>query len=144
MKHFIKPDLFTTIVSIVCIVGIVFLIMTIEPALLSYAIILFIIFVTAYFVIKMPIYSYVDKDKIIIKQLVGGKTFNRDSIYTQKISYKDLKGTIRLFGSGGFCGYIGWFSNSTLGKFYMIASNKKDLLLITTVSGKKYVINCPL
>jgi hypothetical protein len=100
--------------------------------------------VFSFFAIKMPLYTYIDQNTIIVKQLIGSKSFKRNDINTQRISSADMKGTIRLFGSGGFLGYIGWFSNAQLGKFYMITMNKKDLLLITTSEGKKYVINYPI
>ncbi|MDR1553995.1 MAG: PH domain-containing protein [Prevotellaceae bacterium] len=146
MKHFIKPDLFTIIISVFCIVLLVYLVFkTIHyPYWSIFSITLVVFLAFAYFATKMPIYTYADKNKIMVKQLIGRKVFNRDTVYTQKISNVDMKGTFRLFGSGGFLGYIGWFSNPALGKFYMIAGNKKDLLLITTATGRKYVINCPL
>lgn len=146
MKYFIKPDLFTIVISIVCLVIVGYiLVKTFEhhPTWYSFFIRLFIVIVFAYFAIKMPVYTYVDDNTIAVKQLIGGKTFSRDTIVVRKVLSSEMKGTVRLFGSGGFLGYTGWFSNPALGKFYMLTVSKKDLLLILTATGKKYVINCP-
>ena len=145
MKHFIKPDLFTIIVSALCIILLIYTsVRLIQYPTWHRIVILALLFLSfSFFAIKMPLYTYVGQNEIIVKQLIGSKNFKRNDISTQRISSTDMKGTIRLFGSGGFLGYIGWFDNVKLGKFYMIITSKKDLLLITTATGKKYVINCP-
>ena len=51
--------------------------------------------------------------------------------------------TIRTFGNGGLGGYVGYFRNPDIGKFYMAAINRNELAKITTKEGKTYVINYP-
>ena len=46
-------------------------------------------------------------------------------------------------GNGGFLGYVGTFHSPKLGKFYMAAINKNELVKIVTYNGKIYVINYP-
>jgi hypothetical protein len=43
----------------------------------------------------------------------------------------------------GFLGYVGTFHSPKLGKFYMAAINKNELVKIVTYNGKIYVINYP-
>lgn len=92
----------------------------------------------------MPVYAYSDGDAIGVKQLVGRKEFKQSEITRiTAISEHQINNSTRLFGSGGLCGYIGWFKNPLIGKYYMITNNLHDLLLIETPS-RKYVINCRL
>lgn len=39
-------------------------------------------------------------------------------------------GSIRVLGIGGFMGYMGWFQNSVLGKYRMLATNPKDPVVL--------------
>ncbi|MDE6048395.1 MAG: PH domain-containing protein [Paramuribaculum sp.] len=48
----------------------------------------------------------------------------------------------RLFASGGFFGYWGWFSEPGIGKYFAYYGKSSDCFLITLKSGKKYVLGC--
>jgi hypothetical protein len=100
-------------------------------------------FFFVYFAIKIPLYTYVDEKNIIVKQLVGKKIFCREEIKITYLETKIINDAIRMFGSGGFGGYIGWFRNTSLGKFYMLSVNTKEIALIETKDGRKYVLNLP-
>lgn len=47
--------------------------------------------------------------------------------------------TIRTFGIGGLFGWVGWFWNKDLGRFFMAATHRKHTVLIA--NGKKFVIS---
>lgn len=96
-----------------------------------------------YFVVQIPTILTINETEIVVKQVVGEKRFLYSEVKLAKIDATVLKDSVRTFGSAGVGGYIGWFKSPTIGKFYMIASSTKDLLLIQTET-KKYVINCPL
>lgn len=96
-----------------------------------------------YFMVQIPTKLTIDESEIVVKQVVGEKRFLCSEVELVKIDAAVLKDSVRTLGLGGAGGYIGWFKNPTIGKFYMIASSTKDLLLIQTET-KKYVINCPL
>lgn len=51
----------------------------------------------------------------------------------------DLKYSMRLFGSGGFFGYFGLFTNQKLGRYHIYAGNRVNPVLILT-EKKKYVL----
>lgn len=48
----------------------------------------------------------------------------------------------RLFASGGFFGYWGWFSEPGIGKYFAYYGRSSDCFLVTLKSGKKYVLGC--
>jgi hypothetical protein len=48
---------------------------------------------------------------------------------------------IRLFGSGGLYGYFGYFAFRGLGRVFMHATNRRNLVLIKDVGGRKYLIS---
>lgn len=52
---------------------------------------------------------------------------------------ESLKGTIRLFGSGGLYGFFGLFYKKGLGKFYAYCTNSSDLVLIK--AGRLFLIS---
>jgi len=48
---------------------------------------------------------------------------------------------LRLFGSGGFLGWFGFFYNGSLGRFWAYAGNRDDLVLLTKTDGRKIVLS---
>lgn len=144
MKYYFKPDWFVIIISIV-----VFLTLAMTISIIPWnslgSIILFclIALCLAYGLAVMPIWIKVTDKTIRVQQLLGHKTFKKADITIQPIEKENLKGSIRVFGSGGYGGYTGWFRNKHLGKYFMLILNQKELALIQTQSGKKYVINYP-
>lgn len=145
MKARLKPDLFVIIISAVVMLITVCLLYQI---VFSFSVTLLIVnivmvFITVWFLMLMPLYVEKNEKSIILKQLCFKKVFNLEEVEVINLSKKDMSGTVRLFGSGGFFGYIGWHSNRRLGKFYMIANSQKNLILIKTKGKKKYVINFP-
>ncbi|GAB4030072.1 MAG: hypothetical protein Fur0012_05380 [Elusimicrobiota bacterium] len=57
----------------------------------------------------------------------------------KKTDRASLKGTVRLFGSGGLYGFFGLFYKKGLGKFYAYCTNSSDLVLIK--AGKIFLIS---
>lgn len=56
--------------------------------------------------------------------------------------YQRTMNFVRTLGSGGYYGWWGWFHNQELGRFFVYAANLQRLILITTTSGRKYLISC--
>lgn len=99
--------------------------------------------VMGWFIVKMPIYTYVDEDVIRVQQLFGNTSFRRSQVTLRRLTDRDLTGMLRSFGSGGLGGYIGFFQNAQLGRFYMLAVSRSNLALVTTLEGKLFVIHFP-
>ncbi|MFI5192436.1 MAG: PH domain-containing protein [Chitinophagales bacterium] len=54
---------------------------------------------------------------------------------------KKIRGSIRLFASGGLFGYFGIFSNSTLGKMRWYSRRSKPCILINTKNGMPILLS---
>lgn len=50
--------------------------------------------------------------------------------------------TVRLCGSGGFMGYTGLFYRKDIGRFHAYVGAWRQAFLVTTRSGKRYVLSC--
>ena len=55
--------------------------------------------------------------------------------------YPSLKG-VRLCGSGGLYGFIGYFYDKEIGRHLRYVGNHDEAFLIELKSGKKYVLSC--
>ena len=89
-----------------------------------------------------PRYYLVQKDEIIIKQVVGKIIINKGDV--ENITIIDsakVKSLVRTFASGGFFGYYGSFYSNSLKHVKMYAGNSsKNLILIKTNTKKSYII----
>ncbi len=144
MKYTFKPDRAVVILSLICLVILGFVIAYVinTTSWLSVIPSILLIIVFLIFTLQAPCCVYVEKDSIVVKQVLSSIVIS-DITSVQSVTKQDLHNTIRVFGSGGFMGYIGWFRSPKLGKFYMAAINRKELAKVTTSKGKTYVINYP-
>ena len=53
----------------------------------------------------------------------------------------DLGMAIRLFASGGFCGYYGFFYSFKLGKMWWYVTQRKNYVLIQTTNNTQYLLS---
>lgn len=144
MKYFFKPDFFVLLISILVMAAVGMLISIIHwNSIASFFFLAFMIGIIIYGLAVVPLWTEVNEKYIKVKQVVGCKKFAKDKVKLSPITKDDLKGAIRVFGSGGYGGYTGWFRNKTLGKFFMLILNKKELALIETEKGRRFVINYP-
>lgn len=51
-------------------------------------------------------------------------------------------GAKRICGSGGVCGYWGWFSEKDLGRYFAYYGKASDCFLVTLKDGRKYMLGC--
>lgn len=144
MKYFFKPDALVIIISLIVIITMGMAI-SIIPWNSIGSIILYILLVGSlvYGLAVMPIWVKVTDSSIRVQQLIGFKEFEKKDIEVVSLKKSDLSGSIRVFGSGGYGGYTGWFRNKQLGKYFMLVVNTKDIALIKTKKGKQIVINYP-
>lgn len=48
----------------------------------------------------------------------------------------------RIFGSGGWFGYWGWFREPSIGKYFAYYGKASDCFLVKLKDGKKYMLGC--
>lgn len=92
--------------------------------------------------LRTPRYVYIEKDLIIVKYYLGSKVLT-DIASVRRVTKDELVGSFRLFGNGGFCGYTGWYRKKSIGTYFLMVVNWKELAFITLANGKQYVINYP-
>lgn len=63
-----------------------------------------------------------------------------DIMSVEAVPRSQLKGSIRLFGSGAFFGYYGTFISKKLGRMKWFATNLDNAVFIKTHVGKKYLL----
>ncbi|MCL2097704.1 MAG: PH domain-containing protein [Bacteroidales bacterium] len=89
-----------------------------------------------------PRYLSIDSKCIKLQRIVGTIEIPLTTVYSIDIvSSAMIKGSIRLFGSGGFFGYLGIFRNKNIGQYTMYATELKHLIMVKT-THKTYVFSC--
>ncbi len=77
-------------------------------------------------------YSVLDR-AIVIERLIGNVRIPLDALSEVRAAAPDdIRGNIRLFGSGGLFGYYGLFRNSKLGKSSWYVTNRGKIVVVVT------------
>lgn len=83
---------------------------------------------------------------VIGNQLLINRFFSPKKILLSDIAsvevYSGSTRFLKVCGSGGMFGFYGWYKTRELGRFFIYATNLKELVCITLMSGKKYMISC--
>ena len=143
MKRYLKPDVFSVVITLISLGLLVYMFLRPESVFIYSVLRSIIIMIVVYFFVQMPLYVVETEEKITIRKVMGQKEFRKGECVITKLSNDDMLGSVRLFGSGGLFGYIGWFRNDKLGKFYMLSLSRRQLLKIVEPSGKVFVVGCP-
>jgi len=73
----------------------------------------------------------VDGRSIVVKRLVGNVSMPLDGIRAaRRINSDDLRGCIRLWGSGGLFGYYGLLRTSSLGRCTWYVTNRRNAVVV--------------
>jgi hypothetical protein len=79
-------------------------------------------------------YAVIDR-VIVVKGLIGDVRIPLDELKeTRPVTPEDLKGVIRLWGSGGLFGYYGFFRTSKLGTCRWYVTNRRKMMVVVTAS----------
>ena len=109
--------------------------------ILNVSIILLLLVALLSCVLLSPCYIVLTDDELTLKKLCGKFSIKRSDIkYVENYIYDNSD--IRKFGSGGFCGYLGNFSNAKIGNYRSFVCNQKQSFLVQTFDGKNYVFSC--
>ncbi len=91
-----------------------------------------------------PIYVVSDDEGVGVRTLARTKRIPYENIdHIARVDEQPLffRNTIRLFGSGGVFGYIGWFRTKGIGTFLSYATDEKNVFLIYRKKGKPVAIS---
>lgn len=89
----------------------------------------------------MPMALAIDKDKLDIYRPLRVKSISVADIHDVKLCPPTM-GERRIFGSGGFMGHYGWFSERDLGTYFAYYGKSSDCFLVTLKNSKKYMLGC--
>ncbi len=91
--------------------------------------------------LTMPRYLIVQNGLLIITHPIGRTVIEKsDVVKIEAIDRSELRGSLRLFGSGGFFGWFGIFRNSRFGTYRLYCGQLENLYLVKTQT-KSYVIS---
>ena len=92
-----------------------------------------------------PVYIVADDEGVGVRTLARTKHIPYENIdRIVRVNEQPLFScisTIRLFGSGGVFGYIGWFRSKGIGTFLSYATDEKNVFLIYRKNGKPVAIS---
>jgi hypothetical protein len=79
---------------------------------------------------------------IMVKRLIGNVRVPLDDVReARRVTSDDLRGCIRLFGSGGMFGYYGLFRTTRLGRSMWYVTNRKNAVVV--IGGSKTTLFSP-
>ena len=106
------------------------------------AITIFLVVANIYLTSMTPLYVRYNQTEICIKNIIGRKVIPYSEIISiECIEPATISRSTRRMASDGAGGYVGLFNNKTLGNYYMYATQRSELVLVTT-NNKKVVFNC--
>jgi len=87
--------------------------------------------------------GYAIKDSLLlIRRYIGSKTIDLiDIIEVRRLKDREMAWTIRTWGVGGLFGYYGRFYNRALGHMTYYVTQRKNMILLRTKTGKKIIIS---
>ena len=82
----------------------------------------------------------IDDDKLVLVRRIGRRAIplNRIRAVSNYTAGKD----IRLFASGGYFGYYGYFTNAAYGRYEAFVGSLKQAFAVTLKNGKVVVLSC--
>jgi hypothetical protein len=92
-------------------------------------------------ILNAPLSITLNGSQLVLKRVFGKIVIKYSQINSVR-PYIQESSDIRVFGSGGFCGYTGIFSNREIGKYISYVGDPKQSFLISTKNGKNYVFSC--
>ena len=81
---------------------------------------------------------FISKKKVFVKRLIGNVAI---SFIEEPRRWRWTWWGVRLFASGGMYGYYGLFSFRGIGRVWMYATNRHNLILMKTEQGRKVVLS---
>lgn len=144
MKHKVKLSGWSTGISLFCM-GVIVAVMLFgayknDPWLL-YPEAVFIIVFNLFALWYAPLYISVDKENISVHRSLRIKDLPLREVVSAELCPPTM-GERRVFASGGYLGYWGWFREKPEGKYFAYYGRASDCFLVTLRDGRKYMLGC--
>ena len=132
-----------TVTSILLLALLVYGAIAVWSAGMTAVIVTYIIFIllAIWVLLTMPRYLIIQNGLLIITHPIGRTVIEKSQVVKiEAIERSDLRGSLRLFGSGGFFGWFGIFRNSKFGVYRIYCGQLENLYHIKTLT-KSYIIS---
>lgn len=146
MKQRVYLSTYCWITTVICISLNVFFIFYNQfynqpPCLVQLLLVVLLVVMSAVGLFYMPLSISADEDAIYVNRSLKIKTIPMANVKSVRLCPPTM-GTIRIFGSGGFLGYWGWFRERDLGKYFAYFGRSSDCFLVELKDGSKYMLGC--
>ena len=142
MKQQVVLSTYSWIVTIICIcLNLFFIFFNHPPRLIQLLLTLLLLVWSAVGLFYMPMSISADKSAIYINRSLKIKAIPMADISSVRLCPPTMC-AIRIFGSGGFLGYWGWFRERDLGKYFAYYGRSSDCFLVELKDGRKYLLGC--
>ena len=111
-------------------------------ALIVVPILAIVISVLVYYHRQSPQYIELTNDALVLHCASGNKVFRYEDITEVGKWQGKPSRLLRQWGSGGFGGYIGWFSGGGLGSHFEYVGQYQDAFYLKLRKGKPYMLSC--
>lgn len=88
----------------------------------------------------IPVSINLDSKNLTIRKVVGEKVIPLSSISECGLSYIPV--SIKVMGSGGFCGDLGWYKAHDFGSYFSYVLNRKQAFYVILKDKRKYLLSC--
>jgi len=93
-------------------------------------------------VIYAPTVYRVTPNAVLLDRFMGPVKIKRSEIDSvEEVDTQYLSHSLRTWGSGGMFGYYGYFWSKKNGSFFAMSKSRKNLVLIKTKAGKKFIVS---
>ena len=110
--------------------------------LITVPILAIVIGVLVYYHRQSPLYIELMDDALVLYCVSGNKIFRYEDIVEVGKWQGRPSRLLRQWGSGGFGGYIGWFSGGGLGSHFEYVGKYQDAFYLKLRKGKPYMLSC--
>ena len=96
--------------------------------------------VAIWVLLTMPRHLLIDDKSIVITHPIGQTVILKSDITDiRAVERSEIRGSLRLFGSGGFFGWFGIFRNSKFGTYRLYCGQLENLYLVKTTTKKNII-----
>lgn len=88
----------------------------------------------------LPLSIEVNDRGVRVNRVIGSKTIKYGDIAETGLSY--TPGALKLCGSGGFFGNLGWYKAEGFGVYFSYVLDKSQAFYIVLKDGKRYMLSC--